>query len=35
LKGGNQRFHNPFDIFSQFGFGGGTGWGRQGKRADA
>ncbi|KAJ3415618.1 DnaJ- protein scj1 [Chytridiales sp. JEL 0842] len=26
LKGENQHFHNPFDIFQQFGFGGG-GWG--------
>ncbi|KAJ3062147.1 DnaJ- protein scj1 [Podochytrium sp. JEL0797] len=23
LSGNNQQFHNPFDIFSQFGFGGG------------
>ncbi|KAJ3316290.1 DnaJ (Hsp40), sub A, member 4 [Blyttiomyces sp. JEL0837] len=26
LKGNNQQFHNPFDIFQQFGFGGGGGW---------
>ncbi|KAI9335889.1 hypothetical protein BDR26DRAFT_516089 [Obelidium mucronatum] len=30
LSGNNQNnFHNPFDIFSQFGFGGGGGGGRQ------
>ena len=27
LKGNNQQFHNPFDIFSQFG--GGSGFGRK------
>ncbi|KAI9346086.1 hypothetical protein DFJ73DRAFT_838273 [Zopfochytrium polystomum] len=32
LKGNNQQFHNPFDIFSQFGFGGGDGWGQQQER---
>ena len=29
LKGGNQQFHNPFDIFSQFGGGG---FGFQGRK---
>ncbi|KAJ3077536.1 DnaJ- protein scj1 [Quaeritorhiza haematococci] len=29
LKGGSQQFHNPFDIFAQFGGFGGGGWGHQ------
>lgn len=29
-EGGRQKFHNPFDIFSQFGFGGGGGGGHGG-----